>query len=116
MWKKIYPQVDGVPVISKSGRYWVKLYHMGVEVKIEVDSELPIDNKCRYLFPVSKKHHEKWTLILTKALIKLVSINNSPFSLSGDGLTLYALTGLICETIPLNSFTNWARLGDYLND
>lgn len=29
IWKKIYPQVDGIPVLSKSGRYWVKLYHMG---------------------------------------------------------------------------------------
>lgn len=29
IWKKIYPQVDGLPVLSKSGRYWVKLYFMG---------------------------------------------------------------------------------------
>lgn len=29
IWKKIFPQVDGIPVLSKSGKHWVKLYHMG---------------------------------------------------------------------------------------
>lgn len=34
IWSKIYPQVEGIPVFSKSGRYWVKLYSRGHEVKV----------------------------------------------------------------------------------
>ena len=34
VWKKIYPQENGVPQITKSGKYWVKLYYMGKLVKI----------------------------------------------------------------------------------
>ena len=34
VWKKIYPQEDGVPQITQSGKYWVKLYYMGKPIKI----------------------------------------------------------------------------------
>jgi hypothetical protein len=34
VWKKIYPQENGVPQITKSGKYWVKLYYMGKPVKV----------------------------------------------------------------------------------
>jgi hypothetical protein len=34
VWKKIYPQENGVPKLTKSGKYWVKLYYMGKPVKI----------------------------------------------------------------------------------
>lgn len=34
VWKKIYPQENGMPQITKSGKYWVKLYFMGEPVKI----------------------------------------------------------------------------------
>lgn len=34
VWKKIYPQQNGVPKITQSGKYWVKLYYMGKPIKI----------------------------------------------------------------------------------
>lgn len=43
IWKKIYPQENGVPILNKSGKYWVKLYYMGKVVKVEVDDRVPVD-------------------------------------------------------------------------
>jgi hypothetical protein len=34
VWKKIYPQENGVPQITQSGKYWVKLYYMGKAIKV----------------------------------------------------------------------------------
>ena len=34
VWRKIYPQENGVPQLTKSGKYWVKLLYMGRYVKI----------------------------------------------------------------------------------
>ena len=34
VWKKIYPQENGVPQLTKSGKYWVKLLYMGKYIKI----------------------------------------------------------------------------------
>lgn len=47
VWKKIYPQENGVPQITKSGKYWVKLYYMGKEVKVEVDDRIPLNEDTR---------------------------------------------------------------------
>jgi hypothetical protein len=53
VWKKIYPQENGVPQITKSGKYWVKLYYMGQAVKIEVDDRVPVNGEFREMFPTS---------------------------------------------------------------
>ncbi len=53
VWKKIYPQENGVPQITKSGKYWVKLYYMGQTVKIEVDDRIPTKDGFRELFATS---------------------------------------------------------------
>lgn len=55
IWKKIYPQENGVPQITKSGKYWVKLLHMGKYIKVEVDDRVPINEDIRVLFPLSAK-------------------------------------------------------------
>ena len=59
IWKKIYPQEDGVPIYNPSGRYWVKLYHMGQLTKIEIDDVLPI-TYGNDLFVRSENPHEIW--------------------------------------------------------
>ena len=45
LWSKIYPQQDGAPLYNPNGRYWVKLYFMGKERKIEIDDRIPINYK-----------------------------------------------------------------------
>ena len=39
---KVYPQKNGVPVYNPNGKYWVKLYFMGKEKKIEIDDKIPV--------------------------------------------------------------------------
>ena len=100
IWKKIYPQENGVPQLTKSGKYWVKLLYMGKYIKIEVDDRVPVDQYMRSLFPLSGKFNEKWTIILTKALLKYLA-KASKDNIIGDGLVIYALTGLLSENISL---------------
>jgi hypothetical protein len=57
VWRKIYPQENGVPQLTKSGKYWVKLLYMGKYIKIEVDDRVPVDDKMRELFPLSEKYN-----------------------------------------------------------
>jgi len=60
IWSKVYPQQDGVPVFNPSGKYWVKLYWMGKECKIEIDDRMPIDCKGKPKFPRSAIKFELW--------------------------------------------------------
>lgn len=95
VWKKIYPQENGVPQITKSGKYWVKLYYMGKAVKVEIDDRIPLGNNMKELFSKSEKINEKWTFILTKALLKLFALSNPKANVVGSGVIINALTGLI---------------------
>ena len=47
VWKKIYLQENGVHQITKSGKYWVKLYYMGKAVKVEIDDRVPLGNNMK---------------------------------------------------------------------
>jgi hypothetical protein len=49
----------------------------------------------RELFPISERYNEKWTLILTKAIIKLLVLSNPRASIIGSGMVLNALTGMM---------------------
>ena len=55
VWKNIHPQENGVPQITKSGKYWVKLFYMGKAIKVEVDDRIPVDSQFREIFPTSEK-------------------------------------------------------------
>lgn len=109
IWKKIYPQQNGVPQITKSGKYWVKLLHMGKYIKIEVDDRMPVNESMRELFPLSQKYNEKWTLIISKAIIKYLSKAGNDKTI-GNGLVAYALTGMIAQSIPVSHFKEWQLL------
>ncbi len=63
--------MDGIPVVNKSGRYWVKLYSAGAEVKVEVDDRLPFASNT-LLFPCTSKGLHLWPTIICKAVIKLL--------------------------------------------
>lgn len=73
IWQRIYPQENGMPVLSPSGKYWVKLRFMGKERIIEVDDRMPCDAKMKLMFPRTVNNFEIWPQILMKALLKVYS-------------------------------------------
>ena len=104
IWKKIYPQQNGIPVYNPSGKYWVKLYHFGKLRKIEIDDLMPCSKYDQFYLPRCEMLEEIWPAILTKALIKLYSfkIVSNSFKECGDYSPFYALTGYIPEMIDIN--------------
>lgn len=67
---------------------------MGKYIKIEVDDRIPVNESMRELLPFSQKYNEKWTLIISKAIIKYLSKASNDKTV-GNGLVTYALTGMI---------------------
>lgn len=123
VYTKIYPQIDGFPVYNKSGRYWVKLYYMGRERKIEIDDRMPTNVKNNCLLPRSVKKEEIWPMILAKAFMKLTSLTNDVISMDnefGDGSVIYALTGLVPETLSIPKLLitsdDWNYVKEVLKD
>ena len=73
---KIYPQVNGIPVYNDAGMYWLKLYHMGRAVKIEIDDKIPCSVKEKVsLLPKTNNSNEMWPMLFTKALLKLQQLH-----------------------------------------
>ena len=88
---------------------------MGKYIKIEVDDRVPIDSQGRPLFPLSEKLNEKWTLILTKALLKYLT-KASKDDIIGSGLVIYALTGMLSENISLKQYKQWEKLQQFMSN
>ena len=108
--RRIYPQDEnGTPIYNPSGKYWVKLYHMGEERKIEIDDKFPV-NIFTYepIFPQCESEYELWPLILTKSLIKLFSYKYHSdyyeYNEIGDNSILYSLIQYIGIQLPVNKF------------
>lgn len=99
VWSKVYPQQDGVPVHNPAGRYWVKLYYMGKERKVEVDDKMPVSLRGTCKFPRSVHKGEIWPCLLSKAVVKLLALTENVtekgYNLIGSGLVVYALTGML---------------------
>lgn len=106
----IYPQKDGIPVYNPTGRYWVKLFHMGKFRKIEIDDRMPCSKFDEFLLPRSENIEELWPALLTKAIMKLYSYRSNRIKYMkekwsnevGDISFLYSLTGYIPEHLNLN--------------
>ena len=60
IWERIYPQENGIPTISPTGKYWVKLRFMGKERLVEIDDRIPCSNKGQPIFPRTTDHNEIW--------------------------------------------------------
>jgi hypothetical protein len=104
IWQRIYPQENGSPVISPTGKYWVKIRFQGKERLVEVDDRMPCDSKKRLLFPRTVNNFEIWPHLILKALLKVYSYKwfaeNAIYDPEvGDGSLVYSLTGLIPERI-----------------
>lgn len=106
----IYPQKEGIPTYNPTGRYWVKLFHMGKYRKVEIDDRMPCTTYEEFLLPRCESIEELWPAILAKALIKLFSYRTSKMKYTkekyanevGDISFLYSLTGYIPEHLNLN--------------
>jgi len=107
LWKKIFPQKNGVPVYNPHGRYWVKLHHMGKPRKIEIDDTIPCNKNEEPIIPRCESWEELWPAIITKAIIKLFSYKFKtyikPESIIGDIQIIHALTGYFAEIIDLKN-------------
>jgi len=103
IFKKIYPQKDGIPVFNQKGLYWVKLYHMGKPRKIVIDDTVPCSRTGEILLPITENSEEIWPAILTKALLKLFSYKFKSYIYQeqeiGDLHVIYALTGYFPEQV-----------------
>ena len=59
---------------NPAGKYAVKLFFMGCWRKVLVDDNIPFDSFGRPLLPVSTNSLELWPLLLSKALLKIASL------------------------------------------
>ena len=123
VWERIYPQQNGAPVVSPSGKYWVKIRFMGKERLIEIDDRIPCDSRSKPLFARTSNQHEIWPQLLMKALLKVYSYKwysaNSQYEKEiGDGSIIYSLTGLIPEYIEMKNFDKdgMDRFREFLTD
>ena len=78
IWKRIFPQEDGIPIKSPTGKYRVKLKFMGEERLIEVDDRMPCDNQKKLMFPRTTDFTEIWPQLLIKAFFKIYSFKWYP--------------------------------------
>jgi hypothetical protein len=79
-WDNIYPKAkDGLPAYNPSGKYMVKLFWLGAWRKIVIDDRFPVDTNGQPLFVSTGSSHEIWTLILSKALLKIANSRYSTF-------------------------------------
>jgi len=101
----IYPQKDNFPIISPSGKYWIKLYFMGKPCLVEIDDLIPCNKHEDFIFPRCDRLDEIWPALLTKAILKLHTYKrNSKYTDEyGDLSIIYNLTGYITEKVAINS-------------
>lgn len=109
IWKRIYPQQDGMPVVSPSGKYWIKIKFMGKERLVEIDDRMPCDYRKSPLLARSNNIMEIWPQLLMKAVLKVYSYKwyqpEAQFDKEiGNGSIIYALTGLVPEYLTFRDF------------
>lgn len=74
--QNIYPQRNGVPVLSETGEYWVRLNYMGKSVRVRVDDRLPVDCLTGELMVPLTETGEIWPALFAKAICKLFGIGD----------------------------------------
>eukprot|EP00960_Hanusia_phi_P073068 767939-Hanusia_phi.AAC.3 len=101
--RSIYPHVRGIPILSRSGKYAVKLLINGAVRKITVDEFLPVksDGEVQLLCTCSEGREEIWASLYEKAYFKLHgSYEFRSWSSCED---LHALCGWIPEEMCLHN-------------
>jgi hypothetical protein len=49
-------------------------------------------------------------MILAKAILKLIAVSNPKLNITGSGLVINCLTGLVTTNIKTNNFKDWKML------
>ena len=71
LFELIHPQKDGRPVLSASGKYFVKLWILDSWRTVTVDDRVPLDLFGRPLC-VASRPLQLWPILLCKALLKVM--------------------------------------------
>jgi calpain-7 len=96
----LYPfdKARGIPKVSASGRYVLKLYFNGCFRRVVIDERLPSSITDRTLYVVDRLNPQLiWPALLEKAYLKVRGGYDFPGSNSGTDL--WVLTGWIPEQI-----------------
>ena len=112
-WDHIYPQNKGTPILSPNGKYAVRLFWMNSWRRITIDDQLPIDLDGRLLLPSSTNPCEIWPALLSKAILKVASLDYHSPSCRGDfgeASVVYMLTGWCPQRISTQELKNSDRL------
>ncbi|CAF4085833.1 unnamed protein product [Rotaria sp. Silwood2] len=120
-WEHIYAlnKVSKQPFITPyntSGKYIVRLFFLGTWRKIIIDDTIPFDSENRCLLPQTSLSYELWPMLLSKALLKIISLDfntSNDFSESNETSVIHSLTGWIPEPIPLK-YTHAEKVWDFL--
>ena len=98
-----------MPVVSPSGKYWVKVLFMGRERLVEIDDRMPCDKRKKQLFPRTVEAFEIWPQLMLKAYLKVYPHTHLEEEI-GDGRLIYAFTGLIPERVRLDELSDESTL------
>ncbi|CAF0738248.1 unnamed protein product [Adineta steineri] len=120
-WEHIYAlnKISKQPFITPynpAGKYIVRLFFLGTWRKIIIDDSIPFDSNNRCLLPQTSLSYELWPMLLTKALLKIISLNfNTPndFPEFNESSIIHLLTGWIPEPIPLK-YTHSEKVWNFL--
>uniref|UniRef100_A0A7S4NSV2 Calpain catalytic domain-containing protein n=1 Tax=Guillardia theta TaxID=55529 RepID=A0A7S4NSV2_GUITH len=83
IWDGIYPQnPQAVPIYNPSGKYAVRLHVLGQWRQVFIDDRLPCKGE-ECILPRVKNKAEIWPMLLTKALLKALTITQTKAD-SGD--------------------------------
>eukprot|EP00743_Colponemidia_sp_Colp-15_P003855 GILK01004160.1.p1 GENE.GILK01004160.1~~GILK01004160.1.p1 ORF type:complete len:1291 (+),score=310.51 GILK01004160.1:81-3875(+) len=113
MLDNIYPKNEaGCPAINPSGRYVVKLFHIGRWRRVVVDDRIPLDENGNVLLPRTNNSSEIWTFLVAKAIYKLYNyVNAQPIT---EEQIVHALTGWVVHNLnlPAEKQDAWSTLSN----
>ena len=99
LWELVHPQEEGVPVVSPTGKYAVKLWELGAWRLVVVDDRIPCDAGGAPLLPRSTAELELWPLLLAKGVCKLAAATGTDVR---DLALLRRLTGWLPQAVPIS--------------
>lgn len=122
-WEHIYSMCKAnkahIPQFNPNGKYICRLFYMGCWRKVTIDDSVPYNAEMQLLLPTSGYKNELWPMLLTKALLKVASVNyrqgNSNEMELNEFSVIHCLTGWIPEITPLYPIPEtWECLKNFL--